>query len=388
MRELVEDIGDWLIEFRRDIHAHPELSHQEFRTTEKIIRALEDSGLHPQPLEGTGVVCDIGRGDVAVALRADIDALPLQDETDTSFASITPGVAHACGHDIHLSALVGAGLVLHQIEKNTPGGLGGRVRLIFQPAEEVNPGGALEVISQGVVQGVPKIFAIHCDPNLDVGLVGSRIGAITAAGDTINIRLSGAGGHTSRPHLTQDLVYVMGKLICDLPATLHRLIDPRHAISLVWGAASAGHAPNVVPREGFLSGTLRCLDVDGWNLVAEILPGLVEKIASPFGVTAEVDHCRGVPPVVNTEAEVSLIESAVRGELGENSLLLTPQSMGGEDFAWYLTHCPGALVRVGTRTPGGKTYDIHQGDYLVDERVVGVATRVFTAAALAALRNT
>lgn len=376
---------DELLDFRRDIHAHPELSYEEFRTTERILGFLRNADLNPQALDGTGVVCEVGDGPLVAALRADIDALPLDDLTGTAFASTVPGVAHACGHDIHLSALAGAGRVLSSIHNELPGGLGGRIRMIFQPAEEVSPGGALKVIGQGVLADIPRVFAIHCDPNVDVGKVGSRIGPITAAGDTVIIRLTGHGGHTSRPHLTEDLVYALGKLTTDLPATLSRLIDPRHAISLVWGEVRAGHAPNVVPSDGFLQGTLRCLDVDGWNQVAEVLPDLVERVTGPYGVSVDLEHRRGVPPVVNTEEEVTLLEAAVRDELGPGSVQLTPQSMGGEDFAWYLTNCPGALVRVGTRTPGGITYDIHQGDYLVDERALEMGVRVYAAMALRAL---
>lgn len=376
---------DELADFRHDIHAHPELSYAESRTTERVVARLEEAGLAPRRLEGSGCVVEVGRGDIAVALRADIDALPIDDLTDTPFASTVPGACHACGHDVHLTALLGASLVLHELDGQLPGGLGGRVRFIFQPAEEVTPGGALKVIGQGALDDVPCVYAIHCDPNVDVGRVGSRIGAITAAGDTVVIRLTGHGGHTSRPHLTEDLVYALAKLATDLPATLSRLIDPRHAISLVWGQITSGHAPNVVPGDGMLQGTLRCLDVDGWNQVAQVLPDLVDRIAGPYGVDVELEHRRGVPPVVNTEDEVALAEAAVRRELGEGSVLLTPQSMGGEDFAWYLTHVPGALVRLGTRTPGGITYDLHQGDLLVDERALEMGIRVFAAIALRAL---
>lgn len=376
----VAAFSDELRDFRRDIHAHPELSYQEFRTTEKIAERLTAAGLKPRLLEGTGLTVDVGSGPVKCGLRADIDALPLDDLTDTPFASTVPGVAHACGHDVHLTSLMGAVLVLNEIDRRQ--GLGGTIRCIFQPAEEVTPGGALKVINQGVLEDVPVCYALHCDPAVDVGKVGSRIGAITAAGDTVIIRLRGHGGHTSRPHLTEDLVYALGKLAVDLPATLHRLIDPRHAISLVWGTIEAGHAPNVVPGEGQLMGTLRCLDVDGWNQVAEVLPELVDRIAGPYGVEVELEHRRGVPPVVNTEDEVSSAEAAIRRELGPTAVQLTPQSMGGEDFAWYLTHVPGALIRLGTRTPGGRTYDIHQGDLLIDEDALPVAVRVFTALAL------
>lgn len=383
---VLSDLHDELIEFRRDIHAHPELSNAEFRTTRRIAERLTAAGLNPVMLNPTGLYVDVGSGPLTVALRADIDALPIDDLTHTSFASTVDGVSHACGHDVHLTALMGAALVLARLERthlaHGVDGLGGRVRCIFQPAEEVTPGGALTVLQQGALDDVPAVFALHCDPNVDVGKVGSRIGPITAAGDTVIIHLRGHGGHTSRPHLTEDLVYALGRLAVDLPSTLSRLIDPRHAFSLVWGAIEAGHAPNVVPHEGTLMGTLRCLDVDGWNKVAQVLPDLVERIAHPYGVVVDLEHRRGVPPVVNTEEQVTIAEAAIREELGADSVELTPQSMGGEDFAWYLTRVPGALIRLGTRTPGGITFDIHQGDYCVDERSVGIATRVNLAIAL------
>ena len=384
---VLAELDEELIAFRRDVHAYPELSFEEHRTTRVIADRLRAAGLAPESVSPTGLFCDVGEGPVAAVLRADIDALPLDDLTGLSWASTVPEVAHACGHDVHLTALLGAGLALDRLHRETPGGLGATVRLVFQPAEEVTPGGALTMIGQGVLEGVRRSFALHCDPNVDVGSVGSRIGPITAAGDTVIIRLNGHGGHTSRPHLTEDLVYALSRLATDLPATLSRLIDPRHAISLVWGHIESGHAPNAIPSTGLLTGTLRCLDVDGWNQVAEVLPDLVDRIAGPYGVEVDLDHRRGVPPVVNTEPEVSLAEAAVREVLGPESVQLTPQSMGGEDFAWYLAHTPGALIRLGTRTPGGRTYDLHQGDLVIDERAIAAGARVLCAIALRAIAD-
>ncbi|GAB3041771.1 amidohydrolase [Sediminivirga luteola] len=378
-------LGQELVAFRRDIHRHPELSRQEHRTTERLAARLEAEGLSPVRFDDTGLMCDVGSGPVALALRADIDALPLEDRTGTAHASVVEGVSHACGHDVHLTAALGAAVALARLDREQPGGLGGRVRFLFQPAEEVTPGGALDVIRQGGLDGVPRIFALHCDPKTDLGRVGSRIGPITAAGDTVTITVTGRGGHTSRPHLTEDLVYALGHLATQVPAALGRLIDPRHSVSLVWGAIGAGHAPNVVPDHGTLQGTLRCLDVQGWHQAGELLPEIVQNLAAPYGIAADLDHRRGVPPVVNTEAEVTLIEAAVRAELGPGSVELTPQSMGGEDFAWYVSHIPGAMVRLGTRTPGGPTYDLHQGDYEPDERAIVIGARVLAATALTAL---
>src|SRR4051794_14617490 len=194
----LEEHEDDLSAVRRRIHANPELGRKEFVTTALLVERLERAGLSPKVLDaGTGVVCDIGDGDgPLVLLRADIDALPLPDEKDVSYRSQVPGVCHACGHDVHTAALLGAGLALAEYADRLPG----RVRLVFQPAEEVMPGGALDVIAQGGMDDVTAIFALHCDPALEVGRVGLKSGPVTAAADTVEVRLWGPGGHTSRPH--------------------------------------------------------------------------------------------------------------------------------------------------------------------------------------------
>ena len=190
-----------LIALRRDLHAHPELGHDEHRTTALICEHLVSLGLHPTIFpSGTGVLCDIGAGPDGVALRADIDALPIVDVKDVPYRSVHPGLCHACGHDVHTTALLGAASALV-----AAGPLDGRVRLIFQPAEEQIPGGAVEAVEIGAVEGVASVFTLHCDPRLRTGLIGLRDGPITAACDTVEVRLSGPGGHTARPHLTADL---------------------------------------------------------------------------------------------------------------------------------------------------------------------------------------
>ena len=255
-----------LIGFRRDLHMHPELAFAEHRTTGRIAERLRAAGLQPRVLPvGTGLVCDVGSGPgPVVALRADIDALPLTDEKEGSpYRSTVPGVAHACGHDVHTTVLLATGLFLAQQER--AGALPGRVRLFFQPAEEL-PGGAVEVVRAGEMEGVERVFALHCDPRLTVGKVGLRTGGITAACDQLRVRLSGPGGHTARPHLTADLVYALGKVVTELPAQLSRLVDPRAGFSLVWGRVSAGSAPNVIPDDAVAEGTVRCLDDEAWHL--------------------------------------------------------------------------------------------------------------------------
>lgn len=383
--QLVATLQQELVEIRRDIHAHPELGRTEQRTTRVVADRLRLAGLHPKLLPGTGLTCDIGpsaidSGRKRIALRADIDALPVQETTGLPFASTVHGVAHACGHDVHTAALLGAGLVLAELHE--AGELPTGVRLVFQPAEEVQPGGALDVIAAGGLDGIGRIFALHCDPKVDVGRIGSRIGPITSASDEITVVLTGPGGHTSRPHLTADLVYALGQVITQVPAVLGRRLDPRSGVNLTWGAVQAGSAHNAIPASGSVRGTLRCLDVRAWERASQVLHAAVDEVTAPYGVEVEVRHQRGVPPVENDERAVAVLEAAARDVLGEESVQLTEQSLGGEDFAWYLTKVPGAMARLGTRRPGGRTYDIHQGDLVVDEDAIAAGAALLARAAL------
>lgn len=374
-----------LIEFRRDVHRNPELSFAEYRTTEVLLSRLREAGLKPVAMEHTGVYVDIGTGPLAIGLRADIDALPVLEETGLEYASIHEGIAHACGHDIHTTVMLGAALALQQLDE--AGKLHARVRVIFQPAEERQPGGALSVIAQGVLDEVPRVLALHCDPRIDVGHIGTRIGAITSASDTIRIEVNGRGGHTSRPHVTEDVVFAMSQIATQVPAVLGRKLDVRSAVSVVWGQIHAGSAPNAIPATGYMAGTMRCLDRDAWHYAGELLDEAVRQIAAPYGVEIKLQHTRGVPPVVNTDANTALIESAARYEIGADAIELTPQSMGGEDFAWMTEKVPGAMFRLGTRTVGGETFDLHRGDYSPDEGCIGVGVTVMTAASLRAVAD-
>lgn len=371
-----------LIRIRRDIHAHPEIGYQEHRTTAVVADRLREAGLKPVMLPITGLFADIEPDgwEHTIALRADLDALALPDETTSSFRSCNPGFAHACGHDVHTTIVLGAGLVLSALAQD--GFLDARVRLIFQPAEEKNPGGSLSVMDNGGLDAVDRIVALHCDPHLDTGLVGTRVGAITSASDLISIEVLGSGGHTSRPHLTQDVVHILGELITQVPAILNRRFDPRSAVSLVWGRVSAGNAPNAIPATGSLEGTLRCLDLDAWHGAAAMIELAVRSIVAPYGADATFTQQTGVPPTINDETVVALQDAAVYASLGPLSLITTPQSMGGEDFAWYLEKVPGALARLGTRHPGGPTHDLHRGDFDPDERAIEAGIRFMVATAL------
>lgn len=368
-----------MVELRRELHRHPELAFEETKTTERVGALLADAGIGVSRLPGTGLIADIGPGDPAyrVALRADMDALPVTERTNLSYASAIPGVAHACGHDVHVAACLGAGLALAG-DAERLGAAGVAARLIFQPAEEVIPGGAQPISDSRWLDDVDEIFALHCDPSLDAGQLGLRVGPLTAASDRITVRLAGSGGHTSRPHLTQDLVFALAKVATDVPAALSRRLDPRAGASLVWGRVAAGGAPNVIPSEGVLDGTLRVLDATSWARAGSLVAELVHSVVVPYAVQAEVEHVRGVPPVVNTRGAIEVLREAAAAA----GLVDVPieQSMGGEDFAWYLQRVPGAMARLGTRTPGGPTYDLHQGDLVVDESSVRAGARVLAAA--------
>lgn len=368
-----------LIAVRRDIHAHPELARQEHRTTTLLASRLRRAGLSPQLLPGTGLICDLGTSGPMVGLRADIDALPLADSKSTPYASTVDGVCHACGHDVHSAVVLGAGLALAAAPE-----LPGRVRLIYQPAEEVTPGGALEVLAQGVTDGLERVYALHCDPRLEVGRVGIRVGPITAASDTVEVHLSGPGGHTARPHLTADLVYALGQVITEVPALLSRVVDPRDGMSLIWGAVQAGTAANAIPDEGFARGTVRMLDRSTWHGAEKVVTSLIEQVTAPTGVAVEVRYTRGVPPVDNDRVSVGYLEAGVEAALGPAGRADTPQSMGGDDFGWYLEKVPGAMARLGVHGSGPQR-DLHQGSFDADERAIATGVRVLVHTALAAL---
>lgn len=374
--------GNGLIALRRDIHAHPELGRQEHRTTSLVVDRLTAAGLEPRVLAGgTGVVCDIGTGaGPTVALRADLDALPVHDPKDVPYRSTNDGVCHACGHDVHTTVLLGTGLALAEQADALPG----RVRLLFQPAEEVMPGGAIDAIADGVLDDVAAIFALHCHPGLEVGQVAVRTGAITAAADLLEVVLAGSGGHTARPHATSDLVYAAARVVTDLPALLSRRVDPREGMSVVFGSIVGGAAANVIPRIATILGTVRVLGTEAWEIAPKLIEELVAATVAPLGATYEMTYTRGVPPVINDAQATAVLTNAVTRVLGVGSVLAAEQSFGGEDFAWYLQHVPGSMMRLGVR-PGSGAADLHASGFDVDERCIAVGVRVLAETALEAL---
>jgi len=380
----VDELEKELVEFRRDVHAHPELAWAETRTTERVAERLSAEGIDVKLMPKSGLLAEFGDASgPVVALRADLDALPVQDQTEDPWRSTVEGVTHACGHDVHTACLLGAGLALRRMHDEQP--FGGAVRLLFQPAEEVMPGGALEMIAAGALDGVESVFGLHCDPTLDVGQVGLRVGPITGAADSLHVQLSGRGGHTSRPHLTQDLTYALAMLLTQLPAALSRRLDPRAGASVVWGVVRSGSARNVIPSSGEASGTVRMLDQMAWADAESLVRELVDQLVAPYGVQADVTYVRGVPPVVNEPRSTAILADAVEHVLGEAGIVSTTQSLGGEDFGWFLETVRGAMGRLGTRSPGGPTFDLHQGDLRVDERCVAIGAKVLAHTAREAL---
>ena len=383
---LPESLRAELVAFRRDMHMHPELGNQEFRTTAAIKARLEKAGLKPRVLAvGTGLICDIGEWDGGrpmLALRADIDGLPIPDmKTECSYRSTVPDRAHACGHDVHTAVVLGAGLVLAQLHRE--GRLPRPVRLLFQPAEEVLPGGASDAIEGGALDGVGRSIAVHCDPRVDAGRIGLSDGAITSACDRLEVSLDGPGGHTARPHLTTDLVTAAARVVTDVPALVGRRVDTRAGLAITWGRVESGHAPNVIPQHAELSGTVRCLDLGAWREAPDLVVAAIDEVANLHGAKSEINYVRGVPPVVNDPDVTELLRGAMTARRGALSVEGTEQSLGGEDFSWYLEQVPGAMARLGVRTPGERTVrDLHQGDFDADESAITVGVELFTAAAL------
>ncbi|MGQ0804775.1 MAG: amidohydrolase [Actinomycetota bacterium] len=374
-----------LVAFRRHLHAHPERSYEEHETTALVAQRLQVAGLTPRPLSvGTGLVCDVPGPDgprPRVALRADLDALAMTDEKGVAYRSQHPGIAHACGHDVHTTIVLGCGLALARLLADTPRG---GVRLVFQPAEETVPGGALDVIADGGIDDVDAIFGLHCDPKLDVGRFGVRVGPITAAADLVEIRLHGPGGHTARPALTVDLVETAGAVATSLPTRL-RAREP--ALSLVFGSVHAGDAANVIPAFAVLRGSVRTPDRRAWGAAPALLEEELIQVLADSGATHEIVYAQGPPPVDNEPAATAVLAGAARAALGSDAVCDTPQSDGGDDFAWYLERVRGSYGRLGVRTPGSTDppLDLHASTFDVDERAIGTGIRVLVRAALGAL---
>ena len=387
----LEEHGDGLVALRRNLHAHPELSGQERATTDLVCERLRLAGLEPRRLAvGTGLVCDISPDALAtgvettgggrLALRADLDALAMADEKDVAYRSQVPGVSHACGHDVHTAIVLGTALFFAHHRSQ----LTGPVRFIFQPAEERVPGGALDVISDHGLDGVDAIVGLHCEPKLDVGTVGLKTGAISSAADLAVVTLIGPGGHTARPELTVDMVTLAARVVADLPRRVAARVahlDQEHdpLVKLVFGAIHAGDAANVIPTQCILKASIRTPSLAVWDELPAAFDHELRSLVEGSGATVHIDYTHGVPPVVNDEAVTGIVGEAAAGAFGHESIEAAHQSWGGDDFAWFTREVPGTYVRLGVRSPGGPTLDLHAGHFDVDERAIAIGVRLLTA---------
>lgn len=353
-----------MIELRRRIHRHPELGWTEITTTRNVRDALLAFGLEPHVRsDGCGLTVDIGEGDLAVGFRADLDALPIDERNPVPHRSTVKGVMHACGHDAHTAIGVGIAGVLAQLD------LPGRVRIIFQPAEEKIPGGAAVLRNEGAHNGLAAIAAFHVDPSLEPWRIGRRNGAITGAADRLVIRLSGPGGHTSRPHQTVNLVYAAARIITDLPEVLRQQVDPRTTVAVVFGRAEGGRAENVIPDRVEIGGTVRLFDHTLWRKLPKLIETIVGDLVGPLGAGFEIEYEPGAPPTVNNADVVAAFADGAKAIVGADAVQDTHQSLGSEDFSWYLEDIPGALIRLGCALPN-REVDLHSAAFDLDEAAI------------------
>jgi len=376
-RQWTDERHRQLVQIRRDLHAHPELSGQEFRTTNVVERLLVDAGYSVRRMSvGTGLIADSpGASGQRRAVRADLDALAMHDQKSVEYRSTVDGVAHACGHDVHTTAALGAALFFAEHPDLAPTPL----RFIFQPAEERVPGGALDVLADDGLVDVESIIGLHCEPKLDCGTIGLRSGAITSAADMITIELAGPGGHTARPELTVDLVSIGARLVLEVPELvadeLSRSGVETPDVKLVFGAIIAGDAANVIPTTCRLRASVRTPSIDAWERLEKVVVASIDRVLQGTDATRTIEYVHGVPPTVNDPAVIETVRGAAEA-LGDVAIVEAPQSWGGDDFAWLTREVAGAYIRLGVHTEGTTRLDLHAGLFDVDEQSIAVGARL------------
>lgn len=375
--ELIKAITEKITEVRRHLHRHPELSNEEFATTEYIRNILVEEGIRiaDYPLK-TGVIAEIGglNGGPIIALRADIDALPIHEETGLPFESQTPGKMHACGHDFHTAALIGTALLLKQWEHE----LQGTVRLLFQPAEE-NAKGAKQVVKSGALEGVQAVFGMHNKPDLPVGTIGIKPGPLMAAADGFVIEIEGKGTHAAVPDAGKDPIVAASHIVAALQSIVSRNVSPLQSAVISVTQIHSGNVWNVIPKQAFMEGTVRTFDNEVRSYVMERFVQVVEGVAAAFGTAATVRWVEGPPPIANDAAWAELAE-ATAVELGYESIVPILSS-AGEDFAVYQQIIPGLFVFMGT----SGTQEWHHPAFTLDEGALPVSVNFFAHLAKRAL---
>ncbi len=378
LRAMVGAIEPQLIAVRRDIHAHPELAFEEVRTAGVVAAELTRMGIaHRTGVGRTGVVGVIegGRPGPTLAIRADMDALPMPEETGLPFASTVPGKMHACGHDIHTTTLLGVAEVLKEL---TPQ-LAGRVVLIFQPAEE-SLGGAKAMIADGAAEGVDMAIGFHNAPDMPVGRFGFCRGPTLAAADRFDLLIKGKGGHAAHPYAAIDPIVAGAAFVSQAQTVVSREIRPMHPAVVTIGMFHGGTAPNIIPETVELKGTVRTLHAEARDVAEAALKRLATGLEAMHRVTCTLDYRRGVPPLVNDDRVLDPVLSAVRAQLGEVISEGVP-SMGAEDFAEFSALMPTMQLRVGAGAPG-RDDRLHNTKYQPDERCIGLGVQALARAAL------
>lgn len=384
--ELVAKSEQRLIEIRRHLHANPEPSGHETETSQFVAEQLLAAGMEPHVFRnGIGVFADLQIGRISaatplIAIRADMDALRMNDEKLVPYASQKPGLAHACGHDAHTTITLGAACAASALRQQftqtePPDGL--RLRFLFQPAEETSEG-AQWMIEQGALDGVSAILALHVDPERTVGTVGVRHGVLTANCDEVDILIEGHGGHGARPHHSIDPIAASAQLITAFYQLLPRSVDSRLASVFTIGQINGGYAPNVIPEQVSLRGSLRTIDADCRETLKRRIEEIADGVRQMTGVRIQIHFLSPLRSVDNSPHVTPSLELAARDVVGfDHVTIIDRPSMGGEDFAAYLDHVPGAMLRLGCAAPGvEKAPFLHSARFDIDERALAIGARV------------
>jgi amidohydrolase len=383
-REEIEAIFPQMVQWRREFHQHPELSFQEERTSKRVADGLEQCDLKVQRgVGGNGVVARLeGSSGPTVALRADMDALPIQDEKTCEYRSRIPGVMHACGHDAHTATLMGVASLLAAKRDEIPG----NVRFIFQHAEEQIPGGAVAMIDEGVLDGVDAIYGVHLWSSLPLGVVGLREGPLMAAADSFTIEVIGKGGHGGLPHHTVDAVAIASHLVVNLQTIVGRQVDPLKSGVISVGRIEGGRAFNVIAERCELEGTVRTFDPQLRRFIQQRIQEVAAQTCQMFGAECQVAYQLGYPAVVNDRTEAHRMARVAREMLGNEQVWGIPEMMAAEDFAYYLQKKPGAFCFVGGGNPeAGIHHPHHHPLFDLDERSMKVSAELLIRSALAYL---
>jgi amidohydrolase len=379
----VDRMAGALVEWRRDFHRHPELAFEEHRTSGVVRAFLEATGIEVRSCGKTGLrgVLRGGRPGRTVALRADMDALPVAEIADHDYQSQNPGVMHACGHDGHMAILMGAARVL-AARRDT---LAGNVVFLFQPSEENPPGGAPLMVEEGALDGVDAIFGLHLWQPLPSGVVGLRAGAMMAQADEFEVVVEGRGGHASQPQMTVDPVVVASHVVVAAQTIVSRFTDPVEAAVVSFTTIHGGRIHNIIPDSVTMTGTVRTLDLGTQRAVKQRLGEVCEATCRLFGATAGFTYTDGYPPLLNDASSVDLVSRAAARELGADQVRTIAPVMGGEDFAYYLQRVPGAFAMLGIGD--NRPYPHHNARFDIDENVLPVGVRLMTAVALEMMKG-